>query len=202
MNDQQQLQRILDFWFGPLDQQGQPTKDKQQCWWKKDSAFDQKIKAEFLNDMLAAAYGDYDAALAEPEGRLALIILLDQFHRNVFRDTPRMFSGDFLALHWTLTGIDATLDQDLPLFYRIFFYMPLQHSEELIYQELSLRMFGQLAEEAPSEQQPVFEANLEFAVRHYEIIKTFGRFPHRNAILKRESTPQELAFLQQPNSSF
>lgn len=200
--DKQRLQAVLDFWFGPLDAAGRPAQAKQQSWWQKDAAFDLLLKTTFLKDMMAAAGGDYDDALAEPDGRLALIILLDQFHRNVFRDTVRMYSGDFLALHWTLTGIDATLDHHLPFYHRIFFYMPLQHSEQLAIQELSLQMFGQLAEQVPAELQATFEMNLEYAVRHYEIIKTFGRFPHRNAILKRESTPQEIAFLKQPGSSF
>lgn len=149
-----------------------------------------------------AGNGNLNLWLAEPRGRLALIILTDQLPRNIYRDSPRAFAFDTMALEWSLAGIGQGHDRMLRPIERLFFYLPLEHSEKLQHQERSVRVIGELAAQVASEQQEIFRQYLNFAVRHRDTVARYGRFPHRNRILGRTSTPEELSFLSQPGSSF
>ena len=133
---------------------------------------------------------------------MALILCCDQFPRNIFRGTPGAFAYDARALQLSLSGIERGWDRQLRCVERAFFYLPLEHSEDRGHQERSVELFGELLREAPEAQKSGFESFLDYARRHREIIAQFGRFPHRNRILGRVSTPEERAFLKQPGSSF
>jgi uncharacterized protein (DUF924 family) len=137
-----------------------------------------------------------------PHGRLSLIILIDQFSRNIFRDDPRAFAHDPLARRWCEEGLKANADYALRPVERVFFYMPLQHSEARADQDLSVALFRSLRDGAADAEREAFTNFLGFADRHRSIINRFGRFPHRNAVLGRDSTSEELAFLKQPGASF
>ncbi|MCB2021239.1 MAG: DUF924 domain-containing protein [Burkholderiaceae bacterium] len=186
---------VLDFWFGAP---GSATDGKARAeWFRKDDAFDREIERRFASQMdsaLAGGLREWDAA---PRSALARILLLDQFTRNVFRDTPRAFAGDALALEAARDMVARGADEALTPQQRAFAYLPFEHAEDLAVQDESLRLFTRLATAAEG-----FDGSLDFAQRHHAIIARFGRFPHRNAILGRTSTPEELAFLRQPGSSF
>lgn len=190
----EKAKEIMEFWFGD-------TTEFRQEWFQKNPEFDEKIRQKFGEDLEAAIRGEYDDWAKTPEGRMALIILLDQFSRNLFRGSPRSFGQDDKALELTLEGIELGHDLKVPPIQRTFFYLPLEHSEELEMQNLALKKYGELLE-AQGEEDYVAKQSLEYARRHHVIIERFGRFPHRNEVLGRESTPEELHFLTQPNSSF
>jgi len=181
---------LLDFWFGP------PPHATRAEWFKKDPAFDATIRARFGRAIEAALA----RAAPVPEGdvfdALARVVLLDQFTRNAFRDTPRSLAGDALALATAIAVVDAGRDALLDRFERLFLYLPFEHAEDLAMQERSLALFGRLADEFGDRGQ------LDWAEKHAAIIRRFGRYPHRNAICGRESTPEEIAFLEQPGSRF
>jgi uncharacterized protein (DUF924 family) len=177
---------ILQFWFGKLDDLGRVDDATQSRWWSKDPALD----------------GELDTWLAAPRTRLAYIVVLDQFSRNMFRDTSGMFATDELALRAALTGIDAGMHRKLALDERGMFYMPLMHSEDLPIQERCIALFLELANEVTGSARASMLSRVGFAERHRDIVKKFGRFPHRNALLGRASTPDELDFLDGPGSSF
>lgn len=188
-----QAQAILAFWFGGA----LPRKE----WFQKSDAFDQEIAQRFGAQIEQALEGGLHAWDAEgPQAALARILVLDQFCRNVYRDTPLAFAGDHQALAAALDMIDAGEDQTLAPFQRAFLYMPLEHAEELPMQEQAVALFARLAESEPDQQG--IASMLDYARRHREVIRRFGRFPHRNEILGRESTPAELEFLKQPGSKF
>jgi uncharacterized protein (DUF924 family) len=186
---------ILDFWFGAPGTPGCGATRTE--WFRKDGNFDAEIARRFgpvIEQALAGGLLEWDAA---PEPALARILLLDQFTRNVFRDTPRAFAGDALALaaaqQMVATGSDAAL---LPV-QRAFVYLPFEHAEDLAMQDESVRLFSALAHQAPE-----LGDMLDYAHRHRAVIARFGRFAHRNAILGRASTAEEGAFLQEPGSAF
>lgn len=190
MNDA--ARAILEFWFGAGDA---PRAE----WFRKDADFDARIRARFgaqVERALGGALLEWDAA---PAGALARILLLDQFTRNIFRDTPRAFAGDAQALHVAESLVAAGRDKNLSPFQRWFAYLPFEHSESLLNQERSVALFAGLRREMQHE---AFDSAYDYAVRHREVIERFGRFPHRNAILGRESTVDEIGFLRQPGSSF
>ena len=184
MADSDGIAEVLGFWFAP----GMENK-----WFKKDPAFDAEVRARLGAPQENAVAGAFGAWRDSAEGCLALVVLLDQVPRNLFRGQARAFATDAAAReltgHTLAQGFEAALTQDQ----RGFLYMPLQHSESLEDQDLSLRLTARLDEN------PTWH---RWAVPHRNIIARFGRFPHRNAALGRESTPEELAFLEQPNSSF
>ena len=181
---------ILDFWFGPA-----PHAERD-VWFRKDAAFDIEIRSRFGTAMEAALAGEFADWTATPRGALARVLLLDQFTRNAFRDTPRAFAGDALALATAKATVDAGRDRTLDRYERWFLYMPFEHSEELAVQERAIALFRALAEETGE------PGNLQWAEKHAAVIRRFGRFPHRNAILGRASTPEELVFLREPGSRF
>lgn len=190
-------QDVLAFWFGEIGADGDVVEDRAWLWWQKDPDVDAEIKRKFEAAVQAAAAGELSEWQTTPEGQLALIILLDQMTRNMYRDTPQMFAHDAQALALAKAGIAQGSDQQLPLIQRVFFYMPLEHAEEEEAQRLSIEKFAALAEEKAD-----FELYLDFAHKHKVIIDRFGRYPHRNKILGRETTAEEAAFLTQPDSSF
>lgn len=186
-------QTVLDFWFG-----APPSATPRTEWFRKDPAFDATIRARFgalVETALAGGLRDWDAT---PQGALARIVVLDQFPRNMHRDTPRAFAGDTLALAAAQALVARGDDRRLAPLERWFAYLPFEHAEDLAMQHESLRLFGALADESPA----VGGHALLWARKHFDVIVRFGRYPHRNAVLGRPSTPEEVAFLREPGSSF
>ncbi|MEB3293756.1 MAG: DUF924 family protein [Synechococcales bacterium] len=192
-----QVQRILDFWFGEGWQRNANLKSRPE-WFRKDPNFDQAVRERFLTAHEQAIAGQYADWLEEPLSCLAFVILLDQFSRNMFREMPAAFAGDPWALSAALHALELQWDEEFQPVVRQFFYFPLEHAEDEDYQQWSVDSFQYLCELDPDE----FSSVYEYACRHQKIIKKFGRFPHRNAILGRKSTNQELKFLQKPGSGF
>lgn len=193
---------VLDYWFGDEPDDGRAASQQASLWWSKNADTDADIGARFERLALAAERGDLVEWTSSASGRLALIITLDQFPRNIYRDTPDAFRFDALARQHCLDGLATGQDRALRPIERVFWYMPLEHSEDLAHQERCVALFQELAAEVDVSVKPTFDYFLDFAVRHRDIIQKFGRFPHRNAILGRPSTSDELAFLEQPGSSF
>ena len=193
---------ILRFWFGTAADDLEVAEQCANMWWKKNPQVDAEIRERFSGVVDAASSGQCDAWLSSARGRLAMIVLTDQFPRNMYRDTPRAFAFDSLALSWTKQGISSGVDQTLRPIERIFFYMPLEHSESIEDQQRAVALTTDLAASVSSEKRKLFEGFVDFAIRHRDIVQRFGRFPHRNAILGRISTPEEKQFLEQPRSSF
>lgn len=178
-----QVEDILHFWFEELTPQQH---------FAKDPALDASMRARFGITLEAASRCELFAWRATPEGRLAEILVLDQFSRNVFRDTPRAFAQDGLALILAQELVALGQDQTLPITQRRFAYMPYMHSESALIHSQAMQLFAQ----------PGMESTLEYEGRHQAIVQRFGRFPHRNAILGRTSSAAELTFLSEPGSSF
>jgi uncharacterized protein (DUF924 family) len=196
------VEDIVSFWFGAEADDAAVAQNKAALWWAKSADTDEEIQARFADLVEKAAGGELKEWEASPRGRLALILLTDQFPRCIYRDSPKAFAHDHHALRWSLEGIDDGFERALRPIERVFFYLPLEHSERLENQDRSVDLFRQLLDGALPSQKKVFEEFLDFAVRHREIILRFGRFPHRNRVLGRASTPAELAFLSEPGSSF
>jgi uncharacterized protein (DUF924 family) len=193
---QARMQAVRDFWFGSGDECGR----WRDVWFQKDARFD-RLCADFLGDHERAARGDYDAMAATPAGAVALVVLLDQFPRNLFRGTARAFATDPQARNVAVRAVDADMDRLVSPVERMFLYLPFQHSESLEDQRRSVDLFESLPATAEFAADKRDNA-IEYARRHEAIIARFGRFPHRNAALGRSSTPEEIAFLAGPNSSF
>lgn len=196
------IETILEFWFGEDPDDSVVAKNKSALWWSKNSDVDAEMRQRFESFVHRAAAGEFSDWQSSPRGRLALILLTDQFPRNIYRDSPNAFAYDSKALRWCIDGIDQGVDLQLRPIERVFFYLPLEHSESLEHQDRSVKLFRRLLDEVGAGQTKVFEEYLDFAVRHRDIIARFGRFPHRNKILGREPTSDELAFLATPGSSF
>ncbi|WP_287872550.1 DUF924 family protein [Aeromonas sp.] len=199
----QPWQPLLDLWFG--DEADDAIRAKQQAplWWGKSSETDALLASRFGELAQAAAKGSLAHWADAPSGRLALILLLDQLPRNIHRGTPAAFAQDPLARDLCLKGLSIGADQSLSPLARVFFYLPLEHAESREQQARSVALFETLAaEQAGTPAQATFAGFADFARRHQVIIERFGRFPHRNDILGRTSTPEEVAFLQQPGSGF
>ncbi len=188
-------QEVLDFWFGAP---GSPVHGTIRVeWFRKDSAFDASIRVRFGALIERGLRGELEAWAEAPESALAQVIVLDQFTRNAFRDTPRAFAGDPRALAAAGAMVGARQDEALPPVQRSFVYLPFEHAEGIAMQEESLRLFTRLVAVAPE-----MASALDWAQRHHAIVQRFGRFPHRNRILGRQSTTQELEFLKEPGSGF
>jgi uncharacterized protein (DUF924 family) len=185
---------LIDFWFGPPRA---PTRFGQRdIWFKVDPAFDAECRGRFGALRERAAAGDCADWALEAEPCLALILLLDQFPRNLFRGDAQAFATDAQAREAARAALGRGFDRSLPASWRQFVYLPFEHSEDSADQELSVKLAAALARD------PAFARALDYARRHHAIIARFGRFPHRNAALRRTSTPEEDAFLKEPNSSF
>jgi uncharacterized protein (DUF924 family) len=196
------IETVLEFWFGSNADDGAVAKEKSALWWSKSPQVDEEILQRFESQAAQAGSGELAEWQSTPSGRLALILLTDQFPRNLYRDSPRAFAQDSKALAWCLNGIKSDFDLKLRPIERVFFYLPLEHAESLQLQEQSVRQFSALLDEVGTDQKTFFAEYLDFAVRHRDIIARFGRFPQRNKILERVSTPEEFAFLAEPGSSF
>jgi uncharacterized protein (DUF924 family) len=192
---------VLSFWFGPVDGLGRAADEHARRWFLPDDGFDRQIRDQFEGMHADIMAGRREQWLDEPRGCLASIIVLDQLSRNMFRGTPRAFSADDRARAAAQGGVAGGHDRRLPPFQRWFLYLPFMHSEELPDQERSVALFSALAAEVPADARaPLLEA-ASFAERHREIVARFGRFPHRNAVLGRASTAEEIEFLKQPQAA-
>ena len=176
-------QEVISFWFTEIA----PAK-----WWLKDLSFDETIKTRFQTIHQAAIKGELSSWRDCAQGRLAEIIILDQFSRNMYRDTALAFAYDAVALVLAQEAISLGMDKELTAIQRSFLYMPYMHSESRLIHQDAVVLY----------QANGIENNLDFELKHKVIIDRFGRYPHRNAILNRDSTQDELAFLNEPNSSF
>ena len=186
---------VLDFWFAPPSSPEHGTAHK--VWFTKDAVFDDTIRGRFAALVEQALRGELDAWRGEARPALARIVALDQFTRNIFRDTPRAFAGDRQALAAASEMVGSRHDETLPPFMRAFVYMPVEHAEGIARQDEAVRLFTRLAATAPE-----VASMLEYAHKHRAVIERFGRFPHRNAALGRQSTAEEIAFLAEPGSQF
>ena len=181
---------VLRFWFG------EPPGGARKVWFEKNPAFDADMRARFMRLHARAVRGELEGWNEQPLGALALIVLTDQFSRNMFRGTPHAFASDVLALATSRQLLAAGGDLQMLPVERQFTYLPFEHSEVLADQERALTLFAPLGAHVETADAP------EYARRHWEIVKRFGRFPHRNAILGRASAPEEIEFLKQPGSGF
>ena len=187
---------ILDFWLGDGMALGWPSKDMNRRWFMGGAALDAEIRSRFGQAVQSALQGALAPWEASLHSRLALVVLLDQFSRNVFRGTARAFDGDAHAQQLTLITLAQQEDQQLPWVGRVFLYMPLMHAENLAMQEKCVACFSQLVANAPAALKPKLQGNLDFAIEHRGIIARFGRFPYRNAVMGRTSSVEEKDFLR------
>ena len=193
---------IKQFWFGDSDDDRLTGQRQAALWWSKNDALDHQVRQRFETALEAAGRGALDAWADTPDGLLALVLLTDQFPRNMYRGHARAFAFDALARCWCRLALARHSDQALRPIERVFLYLPLEHSERLADQERAVQLFRALGDGVPAERQDIYRGYLDYALRHHEVIARFGRFPHRNAVLGRSSTPQELEFLAGPRSSF
>ena len=193
---------VLQFWFGDVDALGRSDILHSRRWFMKDDAFDREVADRFGQTYADVRGGLREGWLDDPRGRVAYVIVLDQFARNMFRGTARAFEGDRQALAASVEGVARHDDAELTVNERSFLYMPYMHSEEIGMQDRSVALFTELRDTAPSELRGSLAAAVQFAEKHREIIARYGRFPHRNAVLGRASTPEEQAFVAQPGSGF
>lgn len=192
-----QAAKVLKFWFGDPQSRDASYRQRRKLWFGKDPEFDQAVTARFRPLYNRAVAGTLESWRTTPQAALALVIVLDQFPRNMFRGTPEAFATDNQALWVAKEAIELGYGQFLEPMQRIFLYLPLEHSENLEDQIEAVALFQILCDTNPE-----LSDTFDYAVRHKDVIEKFGRFPHRNAILGRESTPEEIEFLQQPGSSF
>ncbi len=190
---------ILNFWFGQPEDIDYSRYRK--AWFVKDANFDNQIRQQFLADTQKAAAGEYDPWQASPSTAVALLLLLDQFPRNLYRGSARSFATDAQALQVAQQLVATGADKKLPPAYRFFVYVPFEHSEDIAQQNRCVELMAELIKEVP-ELDPGLKGGLDYAIRHRDVIERFGRFPHRNELLNRQSTPAEVEFLQQPGSRF
>ena len=186
---------VLDFWFGAPGTALHGTNRPE--WFRKDPAFDEAIHTRFGATIEQALRGELEGWAGVTESALAQIVVLDQFTRNCFRDTPRAFAGDARALAAARAMVGTRQDEAVPALQRAFVYLPFEHAEGIAMQDEALRLYGRLAAIAPET-----AGSLDWAQRHHAVIQRFGRFPHRNAILGRHSTAEEIEYLKQPGSGF
>ncbi|UMZ12516.1 DUF924 domain-containing protein [Pseudomonas sp. MPFS] len=195
-------QPLLDWWFGDAQTPAQIVAAKGGLWFGKRDSQDREAKERFGDLVEQALAGGLTEWAQSPQGWLALVLLLDQLPRMIHRDTPGAFSGDARAQALVAQGIAADFDRRLTPMQRCFIYLVFEHCEHLAVQNEAVSRLAALHDEQPLQDRPVFASQLDYAERHQKIIARFGRFPHRNAILGRESSAEELAFLRQPGSSF
>jgi len=193
---------VLRFWLGAYPLDAQAMQGVQAQWFRKDEAFDAELRRRFLPTIESARAGRLDHWQQGAEGRLALLIVLDQFTRNAFRGKAESFASDAQALAVALEGISLGYDQAVPPMARIFCYLPLEHAEDPALQARSVAWFEKLRDAPGAQPKEFFDSTLDYASRHQDVIARFGRFPHRNAILGRPSTAEETAYLAQPGAGF
>jgi len=196
MNDSDRILEILKFWIGTLDADGMPDPTRNKLWFQATADDDRIIEQTFGADVNRAIAGALDHWSDTSEGLVALILLLDQFPRNINRGTDAAFSGDERALMFARAAVDKGLDRETPTIGRIFLYIPFEHAEDLAAQQEGLACFDQLLASCPEGARERVSGFRDYMVAHLEVIEKFGRFPHRNSILGRESTDAELSHLE------
>ncbi|MDJ0916160.1 MAG: DUF924 family protein [Woeseiaceae bacterium] len=193
--DQLRIESILTFWFQEHSLSAPQIDRRMDVWFGEDETFDREISEQFADDVEKASNGLLDHWAAQPRGRLALILLLDQFRRNIHRNTADAFAKDKLALKLCVEGAMQKKDEGLTPIQRVFFYMPLQHAESRKVQAKSIALFNRLAEAVSPTYRETFLTIAQFAELHHDIIDQFGRFPHRNRLLGRQNTDAENEYL-------
>jgi uncharacterized protein (DUF924 family) len=195
-------QPLLDWWFGSSESPDEVAADKGKLWFGKRDSQDLEAQTRFGDWVEQALAGGLTDWAQRPEGWLALVLLLDQLPRMIFRDTPKSFSGDLRAQALVAQGIAADFDRQLRPIQRVFIYLVFEHCENLAVQNEAVSRFIDLVAQQPEAERAVFADNLDYAERHQKVIARFGRFPHRNAVLGRASTAEEIEFLSGPGSRF
>ena len=193
---------VLSFWLGEVPLCNAAALEKRAMWFSKSEALDAEIAHRFGDDVLDAQAGEYDHWAQTAEGTLALLILLDQFTRNIWRGQPASFAGDAKALAVAKRALAQGRDAQVCPVARIFFYLPLEHAEDMACQDASVAAFEHLAAKADAQTQALFQMTAEYAHKHREVIAQFGHFPHRNRMLGRTSTAAEEVYLAQPGAGF
>ncbi len=196
-----EIERILDFWFGEI-KDGLNVEDRNKFWFMPNVNVDNTIRDKFENLVKQAGSGKLKSWESTPRGSLTLIILLDQFTRNIYRGKPDAFQYDSIARRICTEGIKNGTDKKLEIIERCFYYLPLEHSENLEDQDRCVKLFEELLIRVDKSKISLIKNSLDYAVLHRKIIEEFGRFPHRNIILNRESTQQELDFLLKQGIKF
>ena len=187
------IEDILDFWFGAFPSPYTPDASKVDMWFKNGAVYDSEIFIKFGVDYDKAIKGELDHWSDSHRGRLALIILLDQFSRHIHRGSNEAFAQDLKAQVLCMDGMGAGDDMKLHSIERSFFYLPLEHAEDIEMQNLSIRAYSRLVEDVPEDYQKPFEMNLTFAKQHHFVIEKFGRFPELNEMLGRKVVPKKLS---------
>ena len=193
---------VLDYWFGAPGTAREIAERQSKLWFGKQPEKDREISERFTPTFNAAIARSLDDWAATPRGRLALVIVLDQFPHHIHRDTPDAFAQDAKALALSLAALATGEDKALALIERVFLYLPLEHAESIAMQDLSVAQYLQLVNDADESERALFANFLDYAHKHRDVVQRFGRFPHRNAILGRASSAEEIAFLKQPGSRF
>lgn len=197
-----QPEHVLTFWFGPEADAAETAAHQGKLWFGKSPENDRRVSERFSTTLVAARAGQLDHWAKTPHGRLALIIVFDQFPHHIHRDQPLAFATDPQALGLALDALTAGEDRRLRPIERVFLYLPLEHAESLALQDQSVALYDALHREASDRQRDLFASFLDYAKKHRDVVARFGRFPHRNAILGRMSSPEEIEFLKQPGSRF
>ncbi|MDR6916655.1 uncharacterized protein (DUF924 family) [Pseudomonas sp. 3296] len=195
-------QPLLDWWFGTFESPSEIAADKGKLWFGKRDSQDLEAQTRFGDWVEQALAGGLTDWAQRPEGWLALVLLLDQLPRMIFRDTPKSFSGDLRAQALVVQGIAADFDRQLKPMQRVFIYLVLEHCEQLAVQDEAVSRYIDLVTQQPEADRALFTDYLDYAKKHQKVIARFGRFPHRNSVLGRASTAEELAFLSKPGSRF
>jgi uncharacterized protein (DUF924 family) len=200
-------QPLLDWWFGAAGcglgaTAAEVAASRRQLWFGKQAHQDDQAREQFGGLVEQALAGQLQAWQREPKGWLAILLLLDQLPRMMFRETPRAFAGDSLARPLALQGLAMSWDQQLPPIQRVFAYLVLEHAEDMVLQNQAVQLFQALHEQAAPAEREQFAGYLDYAERHQQVVVRFGRFPHRNQILMRTSSAEESAFLLEPGSRF
>ena len=194
-SDHHRIDAILDFWFKEQQLSAPQIDGRMDVWFGEDAVFDEEIATQFAGDVEQASSGQLDYWAADSRGRLALILLLDQFRRNIYRNKAEAFALDKAALKLCVEGAMEKKDKGLKPIERVFFYMPLQHAESRKVQKKSCEIFNKLSEAVSATYKETFETVAQFAQLHADIVEQFGRFPHRNAIMNRPNTAEEDEYL-------
>jgi len=193
---------VLDFWFGAPGTANEIAERQRNLWFGKSAANDQQVAERFAETLIAAGKGELDSWMHSPRALLALIVVLDQFPHHIHRNHGQSFAYDAQSLALTQGMIQRGDDVRVAPIERVFVYLPLEHAESMAMQDVSVALYAKLAAEADPAEQGLFEGFLDYARKHREVVARFGRFPHRNELLGRPSTPDEITFLQQPGSRF
>lgn len=201
-DEKARIDKILSFWFKEQELTAPQIDRRMDIWFGEDPVFDHEVKKEFAGDVEQASLGQLDHWAVEPHGRLALIILIDQFRRNIYRGSADAFSMDRLALKLCVEGAMAKKDRGLTPIQKVFFYMPLQHAESRKVQAKSVDLYNRLAQSVSPTYQETFLTVAQFAELHKDIIDQFGRFPHRNILLGRANTSEEDEYLAGDSPDF